>query len=149
MPTAPRKQKIMVVDDDPDTRALVKTVLERQGYEVTETASGKECLDSVQKAKPDLVLLDIMMPQMSGWETFEKLKEAYSLHGWNVYEQIKDRSKGVKVAFLTVVQSPPKKIEDMKQHGLSDYILKPFIPTELVERVRKILESALIFFGLP
>lgn len=65
-------KKIMVVDDEPDTVDLVKLVLETEGFEVITAYSGSECLMKLDEEKPDAVLLDIMMPEMDGWEVFKK-----------------------------------------------------------------------------
>ena len=67
-------KKIMVVDDEPDTVDLIKLVLETEGFEVITAFSGKECLDKVTLEEPDAILLDIMMPEMDGWEVFRKIR---------------------------------------------------------------------------
>ena len=80
----------MVVDDEPDIHYILKTALEREGYDVVEMLSGIECLQNIDKIKPDLVLMDIMMPDMDGWE---------------VCKQIKETKKGIPVSMLTVKNS--------------------------------------------
>ena len=67
-------KKIMVVDDEPDVTFIVGEMLSREGYSVVEANSGKEALQKMGKEKPDLVLLDIMMPGMDGWEVSRKIK---------------------------------------------------------------------------
>jgi DNA-binding response OmpR family regulator len=114
----------MTVDNEPDVVNLVKKILEREGYEVATALSGKECLDMLEKGKPDLVLLDIMMPDLSGWD---------------VYEQIRKRDQKLKVAFLSVIEVSPERKKKLIEEGLSDYIMKPFKKAELVERVKKII----------
>ncbi len=69
---------VLIVDDEPDTLELVKLVLERGGFKTVSAASGIEALREVDVSKPDIVLLDIMMPDMDGWEVFRKIKEKNS-----------------------------------------------------------------------
>lgn len=68
----------MVVDDDPDLRLVLRPSLEKEGYEVIEAENGEECLREAQKKKPDLILLDIMMPGLDGWDVCRMLKESPS-----------------------------------------------------------------------
>lgn len=118
--------EILVVDDEPDTIKLVKTILESDGYTVTEAYSGSECLEKIKTEHPDLILLDIMMPDMSGWDT---------------YDQIRERDKNMKVAFLSVIQVSNERKEKLISEGLSDYITKPFTADELLKRVDKIVSK--------
>ncbi len=115
---------ILHVDDEPDVLALVKVVLEREGYQVVSAESGKDCLDALKKQKVDLILLDIMMPKMSGWEVLKKVKKDYPK---------------VKVVFLTVVKINEKMLADLIKDGLTDYIQKPCSNVEMVARVKKAL----------
>lgn len=71
-----KSKKIMVVDDNEDMIYLLRTVLEKDGYEVIGVTSGEECLRKVNVAKPDLILLDIMMPGIDGWEVCKQIKES-------------------------------------------------------------------------
>jgi len=118
-------KKIMVVDDEPDTVDLVKLVLETEGFEVMTAYSGSECLMKLDKEKPDAVLLDIMMPEMDGWEVFKKIREKYS---------------ELPVAMLTVRNQDIDKMLGLHVLKANDYITKPFGRKELVERVRKMVE---------
>ncbi len=68
------KKKILVVDDEPDFVVLIKMILEKEGYWIEEAYSGKECLARIKKETPDLVILDIMMPGISGWEVCRQIK---------------------------------------------------------------------------
>ena len=116
--------KIMTVDYEPELVELVMMILEGAGYEVCTAYSGKECLDKYESEKPDLILLDVMMPDLSGWDVFSRIKK---------------KNKDQKVAFLSVIEVTPERKECLLQEGLSDYILKPFTSQGLIERVRKIL----------
>lgn len=118
-------KKIMVVDDEPDTVDLVKLVLETEGFEVMIAYSGNECLMKLDKEKPDAVLLDIMMPEMDGWEVFKKIREKYN---------------ELPVAMLTVRNQDIDKMLGLHVLKADDYITKPFGRKELVERVKKLVE---------
>src|SRR3989338_7662921 len=118
---------ILHVDDEPDVLALVKVVLEREGYQVISAESGRECLDVLKKRKVDLILLDIMMPKMSGWEVLKRVRKDYP---------------GTKVVFLTVVKINEKMLADLIKDGLTDYIQKPCSNVDMVARVKKALGDA-------
>ncbi len=119
-------KKIMVVDDEPDTVDLVKLVLETEGFEVMTAYSGSECLTKLEEEKPDAVLLDIMMPEMDGWEVFKKIRE---------------RFEDLPVAMLTVRNQDIDKMLGLHVLKADDYITKPFGRKELVDRVKKMVES--------
>ncbi len=118
------KIKILHVDDEPDTLSVVKTILEKEGYEVTSLSSGEEALKSVNLDGYSLLILDIMMPDMSGWDLFSRIAE------------IKPKYK---VIFLSIVDVSPEKQKEIKDAGIKDYIKKPFDREEFVMRVKKVL----------
>jgi len=120
--------KIMVVDDEPDVVDLVKLVLESDGFDVVTAYSGKECLEKLEKATPDLILLDIMMPQMDGWEVYSRLRG-------------NPRTKDIPVAMLTAKSQSIDKMIGLHVVKVDDYITKPFGRSELLERVKKILKE--------
>jgi len=135
----------MYVEDDADTRNFVARLLEAEGYDVVQAESGEECLSKLQKERFDLILLDIILHTMSGWDTFEKIKEVYSAyenHGWPTYAKIRDVSMDVKVAFLSAIPISDERLSVLKTHGVSDYIMKPFEKDDLLVRIKKILEEA-------
>lgn len=115
---------IMVVDDEPDTVDLVKLVLETEGFEVITAYSGEECLKKIEAAPPDAVLLDIMMPEMDGWEVFKKIREKY---------------ENLPVAMLTVRNQDIDIMVGLHVLKANDYITKPFGRKDLVERVKKMV----------
>jgi DNA-binding response OmpR family regulator len=121
------KFKVMVIDDEPDIVKLVKISLEMANFEVIEALSGKECLSKVQNVVPDLFLLDIMMPEMNGYEVCQKLKE-------------QDKTKNVPVVMLTAKGQKGDAEQGLKV-GADDYIIKPFDPYELGEQIREILQQ--------
>lgn len=116
----------MVVDNEPDIVDLTRTVLELGGYTVVPSYSGEEALRKLEKEKVDLVLLDIMMPGMSGWDVFNRIKK---------------KSKEIKVAFMSVLEISEKRKQVLLDEGLADYIMKPFDKETLLQRVDKILKS--------
>ncbi len=117
-------KKIMVVDNEPDIVDLTRTVLEIGGYEVVPAYSGEECLRLLEREKVDLVLLDIMMPGMSGWDVFNRIKK---------------KSDEIKVAFMSVLEISDKRKQVLLDEGLADYIMKPFDKDGLLDRIDKIL----------
>jgi CheY-like chemotaxis protein len=119
-------KKIMVVDNEPDIVDLTRTVLELGGYEVLTAYSGEECLRQLEKEKVDLVLLDIMMPGMSGWDVFNRINK---------------KSTDIKVAFMSVLEISDKRKQVLLEEGLADYIMKPFDKDSLLDRIDKILQE--------
>jgi len=119
-------KRIMIVDDEPDTVDLVKLVLETEGYEILVAYSGSEALEKIKTEKPDMVLLDIMMPGMDGWAVRTKLLEDKG-------------TKDIPIVMLTARAQPIDKMIGLHVVGVSDYITKPFGRRELVDRVRAVL----------
>ncbi|OPA79525.1 DNA-binding response regulator [Paenibacillus selenitireducens] len=115
--------KIMVVDDDPHNVELVKLFLEQEGLEVVEAADGVEALEKLDTIKVDMVILDIMMPNMDGWELCEKLRELYDFP----------------LLMLTAKGETSQKVKGFEL-GTDDYLVKPFEPIELVVRVKALLK---------
>ena len=112
---------IMVVDDEEDNRATVKTILESNGYKVVTAVDGDDCLKKIKKKKPALILMDIMMPGTP-----------VSL----VAKEISD----IPIAYLTVVRTPDAEKESlMKASNVVDFIQKPFDIDNLIKRVKKIV----------
>jgi DNA-binding response OmpR family regulator len=121
-------RRILVVDDDADIQALTSTVLAGAGYEVTVAASGPEALRALRAAGFDLVLLDINMPEMSGWETLRLLRAD-------------DGFTDLPVVIFSIKGQVRDKIHAM-QEGAIDYITKPFVIDELISRVARVLDPA-------
>ncbi len=120
------KKTVMVVDDEKSLLELVRGILENEGFNVITVTSGKECLDKLKTVKPDLILMDMMMPEMSGRETTERIRK-------------NPQTKNIKIAFLTVARFSETGISNLKALGVLDYITKPFENDDLVRRVRKAL----------
>jgi DNA-binding response OmpR family regulator len=117
--------RILVVDDDDDIRGLVRTLLERTGAEVHEAPNGREGLREFHAWRPDVVVLDVSMPEMDGW---------------NVLERIRDMSE-VPVLMLTARGDELERVRGL-QAGADDYVVKPFGKQELVARVQALLRRA-------
>ncbi len=118
-----KRKKILVVDDEPDTLELVKLVLESGGFEAVLASSGAEAIDMVAACKPDLVLLDIMMPDMDGWDVFRRIKET---------------NPELPIAILTAKTQNIDKLLGLYVLKADDYITKPFGKNELINKVRKL-----------
>ncbi|GED69089.1 DNA-binding response regulator [Brevibacillus reuszeri] len=116
--------RLMIVDDDPHIRELVHVFLEREGFEVIEAGDGEEALSLFATALADLVILDIMMPNMDGWELCRELRRFYP---------------DIPLLMLTAKGETSQKIKGFEL-GTDDYLVKPFEPAELVVRVKALLK---------
>jgi DNA-binding response OmpR family regulator len=114
--------KILVVDDDPHIRELVRAFLRHDGFDVAEASDGVAALTFLETAKVDLVIVDVMMPTLDGWELCRQLREQYDLP----------------VLMLTARGEASDRIKGFAL-GTDDYVVKPFEPLELVARVRALL----------
>ena len=120
-----RKQLILIADDDPPILRLVRTKLQAEGYGVLTATNGREALEVFENERPDLVILDVMMPVMDGLETMRQIRE----------------SATTPIILLTARTGPQDKISGLDQ-GADDYVTKPFNPDELAARVAAILRRA-------
>lgn len=125
MSQAPAR-RILVVDDDRDTAELTALVLQGAGFQVSRAHSGQEALESIHSVPPDLVLLDINMHAMDGWETLSLLRAD-------------DATRDLPVAMFSVKFDLREKLQGL-QLGATDYITKPFAHDELIHRVERILD---------
>ncbi len=119
---------VMVVDDEADTRYLVRQILERNGFNVVEAVDGEQCLEMMRFMKPDMVLLDIMMPGLDGWEVLGEIQGDVSL-------------SSVPVTMFTVTTLTPSTLRKKEAEGLVNYIVKPFSNEGLVKSVSDTLKS--------
>jgi len=119
--------KILIAEDEPDIRDLVAFTLRFAGYEVVTGTNGEEAVELAKKELPDLILLDVRMPRMTGYEACKQIKADYSL-------------KDVPVVFLSA-KGQETEIRDGMESGADEYLLKPFAPNQLTERVRSVLEK--------
>ena len=116
---------ILVADDEEDLRELVSYRLSRSGYEVVEAVDGQEALELATERTPDLMVLDVMMPRLDGYELTRRVREQDSL-------------RSVPVILLTA-RSQESDVSRGFDVGADDYLKKPFNPDELVARVRAVL----------
>ena len=117
----PAKETILVVDDNPDQLNLLMTILSIAGYQVSSVPNGKLALSTVESTLPDLILLDIMMPQMDGYEVCTQLKAS-------------SRTQNIPVIFMSALHEALDKVKAFEVGGV-DYITKPFQMEEVVARV--------------
>jgi len=120
--------RILVVDDEPDIIALVAYHLARSGYRVSTASTGTEALQAARDEQPALVVLDLMLPELSGFEVLERLRADRAL-------------ADIPVLMLTARRDEPDRVQGLSL-GADDYLVKPFSPQELVLRVRNILRRS-------
>ena len=118
-------QRILVVEDEPDIAAVVAYNLARSNYRVSTATSGMEALNAAVREKPDLIVLDVMLPEMSGFEVLEQLKA-------------RGDTRDTGVILLTALVSENDRVRGLSL-GADDYLAKPFSPKELVLRVDAVL----------
>lgn len=123
------KQKVLLVDDEPDILEMIGFNLEKEGYEVFTAPNGRKAMEIARAQRPDLVLLDVMMPEMDGMETCRELREDPNL-------------RDVLIAFLTARNEDYSQIAGFDA-GADDYISKPIKPRVLVSRVKALLRRNL------
>ena len=118
-------KKILVVDDEKKITEIVKAYLERENFSVIVAYDGKAALDEVKKYSPDLIILDLMLPEISGWEVCRILR----------------RESNIPIIMLTAREETTDKIVGLEL-GADDYVTKPFDPKELVSRVKAVLRRS-------
>jgi DNA-binding response OmpR family regulator len=120
-----KRPRILVVDDEPEVRSLVHELLSRAGYEIGEAADGRNALRQLFAAPPDLVVLDVTMPDMDGWQALERIRDV----------------SDVPVLMLTAHGSELERVRGLKA-GADDYVMKPFGRQELLARVEALLRRS-------
>lgn len=118
---------ILVVDDDPDALDIVRTFLESKGYRVVTATDGREALVKVEESRPALVLLDVMMPEIDGWEVARTIKNSSEF-------------RDTRVVMLTARSDFTDKQEGLRA-GADDYIVKPIRLQELGQKVERNLQA--------
>jgi DNA-binding response OmpR family regulator len=119
-------KRVVCIEDEPEMIDLVRLILGRKGFEVIGANGGVEGLEAVRREKPDLVLLDLMMPDMDGWEVYQQIKADEAL-------------RHIPVVVVTAKAQSIDKVLGLHIAKVDDYITKPFGPQELLESVAKIL----------
>jgi DNA-binding response OmpR family regulator len=120
-------KEILIVDDEPSIVVPIQFLMEQQGYNVLVAENGEDALDAIYKYKPDLILLDIMLPRIDGYEVCEIVR-------------LNPDYRGIKIIFLT---AKGREVEIAKglALGANAYITKPFSNTELVAKVKELLDD--------
>lgn len=123
-----KKKLIVCIEDEPEMIDLVKLILRRGDYEFVGAVGGREGLEAVQRLEPDLVLLDLMMPDIDGWEVYRQMKAD-------------DTLKDVPVIVITAKAQSIDRVLGLHIAKVDAYITKPFGPHELLDSVANILGS--------
>ena len=119
-------KKLMIVDDDPDILIAIRKIFEKEGFEVLTVDSGKDCLDELEKGFKGVILMDIMMPFMDGWDTIKEIVE-------------KGFASGVTISIVTAIgTSRHEKMNGLETY-IHDYIAKPFDVKQLISNVNATL----------
>lgn len=121
--------RIVCIEDEQEMIELVKLILSRRGYEVFGAQGGRVGLELIKAVKPNLVLLDLMMPEMDGWEVFQNMKND-------------DAMKNIPVIVVTAKAQNIDKVLGLHIAKVDDYITKPFGPSELLSSVLRVLQEA-------
>jgi DNA-binding response OmpR family regulator len=117
--------RVLVIDDEPDIRILLRSLLERAGYTVEEAADGRAGLRQFYASSPELVILDVTMPELDGWGTLDRIRDL----------------SDVPVLMLTARSAELERVRGLT-HGADDYVAKPFGRQELLARVQALLRRA-------
>jgi len=122
------KKTIVCVEDEPEMVDLIRLILSRKGFEVLGAGTGVEGLDLIRKRSPDLVLLDLMMPDMDGWEVYQQMKAG-------------EKTRDIPVIVVTAKAQSIDKVLGLHIAKVDDYIAKPFSPQDLLASVEKVLNK--------
>jgi DNA-binding response OmpR family regulator len=127
METKPTK-RILCIEDEPEMIDLIRLILSRRGFEVEGAAGGQEGLEKVRQRPPDLVLLDLMMPDMDGWEVYQQMKAG-------------EKTRDIPVIVVTAKAQSIDKVLGLHIAKVDDYIAKPFSPQDLLNSVDKVFSQ--------
>jgi len=122
------RKKVVCIEDEPEMIDLVKLILGRKGFDLTGAMGGREGLEVVRRIKPDLVLLDLMMPDMDGWEVYQQMKADEDL-------------MKIPVIVVTAKAQSIDKVLGLHIAKVDDYVTKPFGPQELLQSVERVLSK--------
>ncbi len=127
MSSSPAVPRVLIADDDPQGLELLETYLSDSGYETRTATDGEQTLKQIQEWKPDVVLLDVMMPKISGFQVCKRIRADAA-------------SRGMGVLMITALDQPSD-VDRALDAGTDDFLTKPINKTELLRRVRAMLES--------
>ena len=120
------KKRVVCIEDELEMIDLIKLILGRRGFEFTGAMGGREGMEAIRRVKPDLVLLDLMMPDMDGWEVYQQIKTDEEL-------------KHIPVIIVTAKAQSIDRVLGLHIAKVDDYITKPFGPQELLQSIEKVL----------
>jgi len=123
---AEAKRNVVCIEDEPEMIDLIRLILGRRGFELTGAMGGREGLDAIRRIRPDLVLLDLMMPDMDGWDVYQQMKAD-------------DDLKDIPVIIVTAKAQSIDKVLGLHIAKVDDYVTKPFGPQELLQSIEKVL----------
>ncbi len=123
-----RQPVIACIEDQPDIAELIDIILRRKGYLVLKAYDGDEGLALVREHRPDVILLDLMMPGLDGWRFHAQLREDPEL-------------KDIPVIYVTARASTEERLRALEQEGAAAYIVKPFSPRELIDIIERVLQG--------
>jgi len=126
MAEATQPIKVVCIEDEPEMIELINLILGRRNFELVGAVGGREGLNVVRQTRPDLVLLDLMMPDIDGWEVYQQMKADKDL-------------RDIPVIVVTAKAQSIDKVLGLHIAKVDDYITKPFGPHELLESIRKVL----------
>ena len=122
------KRRIVCIEDEADMIDLVKLILEREGFEVIGALGGEEGIQAIRRERPDLILLDLMMPDIDGWEVYRQIRVDHEL-------------KNIPVIIVTAKAQSIDKVLGLHVAKVEDYVTKPFGAQELLRSVEKVLNE--------
>ncbi len=120
------KKTVVCIEDEPEMIDLIKLIIGRKGFDLIGAIGGREGIETVRRLKPDLVLLDLMMPDMDGWEVYQQMKAD-------------DELKNIRVIVVTAKAQSIDKVLGLHIAKVDDYVTKPFGPQELLQSVNRVL----------
>lgn len=120
-----QKKHILCIEDEPEMIELMRLVLEREGFEVTGAVGGEQGLQAMRQTKPDLILLDLMMPGIDGWEVYRQMRADKEL-------------MDIPVVIVTAKAQSIDKVLGLQVAKVADYITKPFGPKDLINSITKV-----------
>lgn len=123
-------EKILVIEDEEDYQHLIGQVLQNSEFSILYAADGADGLEKIKKEIPDIILLDINLPTMSGWDVLKTIRTDADA-----------KLKNIPVIMLTVRKEDEDQIRGL-ENGADDYVAKPFIPKELISRINAVLKRA-------
>jgi two-component system, OmpR family, response regulator VicR len=127
---ADKTPHIIYIEDDPEMVDLVSLILSRKDMRVTGAYNGQQGLDLINKEAPDLILLDIMMPDLDGWDVYHILKN-------------NEQTKNIPVIIVTAKAQPIDRVLGIHVAGVEGFISKPFLPQDLFDGIEKVLREKL------